>query len=116
MIRTLDRLLRDQAAVLAAYRHDTGHDTVAALPRPGGLTAVTAYGRVSQIIAADPTYGPHLLVIRQQWTGDPPTPTDATTDETRCYPTPNHAVTDYAANDLVRLAVAHSCLLAERLA
>jgi hypothetical protein len=116
MIRSIDRLHQDQAAVLAAYRNDTNRDTVASLPRPGGVTAVTVYARVSQVIASDETYGPHLLVIRQQWANTPPAPTDATADETRCYPTPNHAVTDYEVNELVRLVVAHSCLLAERLA
>lgn len=117
MLRTLDRLQQDQAAILAAYRDDTaGRDTVATLPRPGGTTAVTAYARVSQIVAEDATYGPHLLVVRQQFTGTPPMPSDATTEETRCYPTPNHTVTDYEVGEIVRLAVAHSCLMAERLA
>lgn len=116
MFRTLDRLQQDQAAVMAAYRNDAvGHDTVATLPRPGGTTTVTAYARVAQIVTSDPTYGPHLRVVRQQFTGTPPAATDATTEATRCYPTPNHAVTDYGVDEIIRLAVVHSCLLAERL-
>jgi hypothetical protein len=117
MIRSVERLHQDQAAVLASYRDETaGRDSVAALPRPGGVTAVTVYARVSQVVASDATYGPHLLVVRQGWTGTPPAPSDAATDETRCYPTPNHVVADYEVDEIVRLVVAHSCLLAERLA
>lgn len=117
MLRTLDRLQQDQAALVAAYRTDTAaRDTIAALPRPGGTTAVTAYARVSHIVTSDPTYGPHLRVVRQKFTGTPPSPTDATTEATRCYPTPNHTVSDFEVGELVRLIVAHSCLLAERLA
>ena len=117
MMRSVERLQQDQAAVLASYRDDAaGRDTVASLPRPGGVTAVTVYARVSQVVASDATYGPHLLVVRQGWAGTPPAPSDATADETRCYPTPNHTVTDYEIDEIVRLVVAHSCLMAERLA
>lgn len=117
MLRSIDRLQQDQAKVLASYRDAAaGSDVVAALPRPGGVTAVTVYARVAQVVTSDATHGPHLLVVRQGWTGTPPAPNDASSEVTRCYPTPNHVVTDYAENEVVRLAVAHSGLLAERLA
>lgn len=117
MLRSVERLHQDQISVLASYREAAkGSGSVASLPRPGGVTAVTVYARVAQIVASDATYGPHLLVVRQAWSGTPPVPSDAVEETTRCYPTPNHAVADYVEDEIVRLVVAHSAWLAERLA
>ena len=108
---------RDQAEILTSYRSEQGRPVeVAVLPRPGGATAAVAYGRVSAVVASDPTYGPHLMVVRQVWTGTPPTVADAEGEPIRCYPTPNLAVADYAVGDYVRIAAARGARVAEALA
>ena len=74
MIRTSETLRRDQAEILSSYRQDMMRQgSVAVLPRPGGTTAPGIYGRVSSVVGSDPTYGPHLVVVRQEWSGTPPT-------------------------------------------
>ena len=116
MIRDMDKLLGEQAAILSAYREQrAARVEVAVLPRPGGSIALCIYGRVSAVVGADADYGPHLLVVRQQWSGAPPTVADASESATRCYPTPNRAVSDYAVNEYVRMAVTHGAMVAEKL-
>lgn len=116
MIRDMDKLLGDQAGILSSYREQrAARAEVAVLPRPGGSIALCVYGRVSAVVGVDPDYGPHLLVVRQQWVGTPPTVADASGVATRCYPTPNRAVGDYAVNEYVRMAVAHGAMVAEKL-
>ncbi len=117
MIRSIEQLQRDQAAILASYRDDPANrETIVSLPRPGGVTAIAVYARVSAVIASDPTYGPHLMVVRQKWTGTPPMLVDAPVPESRCYPSPNHAVTAYTVGQVVRLVAAHGAMIAEWLA
>lgn len=117
MIRSLETLQQDQAALMAAYREECApRPAIATLPAAGASTPATAYGRVLAVIASDPDYGPHLLVARQTCAGTPPTLTDAATAPLRCYPTPNHTITDYATNEIIRIAPAHGAIFAERLA
>ena len=78
--------------------------------------ALAVYGRVSSVVSSDPDYGPHLVVVRQKWSGTPPTVSDESSPEVRCYPTPNHTVSDYSVNDYVRIEAAHGAMVAERLA
>jgi len=111
------RLQQDQAAVLASYREQTARQqAVVALSSPPDTWAVTVYARVSAVVASDPIYGPHLVVVRQRWTGTPPVLTAAGAPEARCYPAPDHTVADYTAGEAVRLVVAHRAMIAERLA
>ncbi len=117
MIRSLETLRRDQTEILSSWRAEERiQSEVAQLPRPGGVIAPAIYGRVSSVVTSDPTYGPHLMVMRQQWSGTPPTVSDASTPEVRCYPAPNHTVSDYAVNDYVRITAAHGAMVAETLA
>ena len=117
MIRGLETLRRDQGEILSSWRAESADGgEVALLPRPGGGTAPVVYGRVSSVVTSDGTYGPHLMVVRQQWSGTPPTVSDASTPAVRCYPTPNHTVSDYSVNDYVRIVAAHGAMVAEALA
>ena len=43
--------------------------SVAVLPRPGGSLALAVYGRLAVVVTSDPDYGPHLMVVRQTWSG-----------------------------------------------
>lgn len=116
MWRDLDVLRREQADVLEERRAMVGGGSEAVhYPRPGGATAAVAYGRVMEVIASDPCYGPHLRVVRQVWSGMPPTCSDAAAPVQRCYPSPNHAVSDYVVSEIVRLAATHGAMLAEKL-
>ena len=117
MIRSTETLRRDQAEIMSSFRQETSRSgSVAALPRPGSGLSLVVFGRVSAVVTSDPVYGPHLMVVRQQWSGTPPTVSDSLVPAVRCYPTPNHAVTDYAVNDYVRIAASHGALVAEALA
>ena len=113
----MDTLRRDQAAILSAYRDEqVARESVAILPRPGTMTASALYGRVSSVVTSDPTYGPHLVVVRQDWSGTPPTVSDASGATVRCYPTPNHTVSSYSVNETIRITAARGAMLAEKLA
>lgn len=117
MIRDMDKLLRDQSAILSAYREQRGgRAEVAVLPRPGGSIALAVYGRVCAVVESDPDHSSHLLVVRQRWGGVPPTVSDASDSATRCYPTPNRAVDDYTVDEYVRMVAAHGAMVAEKLA
>ena len=117
MNRSAESLRRDQAEILSSYRGERMRQgEVAVLPRPGGSTAAVAYGRVSAVMTSDPTYGPHLLVIRQVWSGVPPTASDVDGEAMRCYPTPNRAAGAYTVGDYVRIAATRGAMVAETLA
>lgn len=93
-----------------------GGGAVVVLPRPGGSIALAVYGRVAVVVGSDPTYGPHLMVARQVWSGTPRVPSDGTSAQVRCYPGPGHSVNDYEVNDYVRIEAAHGAMVAELLA
>lgn len=117
MIRELDALRRDQTSVLEGYRQERVRpESVALLPRPGGVVAPTVYGRVTEVVVSDPTHGPHMRVIRQRWAGLPPVRSDVAGAVVRCYPTPNRTVADYHEGDFVRVVAARGAMVAEMLA
>jgi len=89
---------------------------VAVMPRPIGLVAPGVYGRVDSVVSSDPDYGPHLVVVRQEWSGTPPTVSDSSALSVRCYPTPNRVVGDYSVDDYVRIIAARGAMVAEALA
>ncbi|HSW44030.1 MAG TPA: hypothetical protein VLM89_00485 [Phycisphaerae bacterium] len=116
MIRGPEALRRDQEGILVAYRNErSGRPDVAVLPRPGVAMATVVYGRVSGVAESDPTYGPHLEVVRQVWSGTPPQVSDAESEVMWCYPTPNRSVSDYAVGDYVRIVAARGAMVAEAL-
>lgn len=117
MIRTPENLRRDQAEILSSYRQQiASQGTAAVLPQPGGIVTPDVYGRVDTVVTSDPDYGPHLVVVRQEWSGTPPTVSDSSAPSVRCYPTPNNVVTDYSVNDYVRIIAARGAMVGEVLA
>ena len=115
-IRSIEQLKRDQAGLLAEYR-----DRLGAGPS-GGAAAMTVsrpalqWGRVTQVVTSDETYGPHLMVQGYLYTGSPPALTQAAAAALRCYPAPGKTVSDYAVNDYVRLTPTGVAAIAERMA
>ena len=114
MGRSLDDLRRDQDAILAAYRAERevapvpdGHGEV------GSAAGGCAFGRVTGIVPSDDTYGPHVLVVRQGWSGTPPVATDAAAAPARCYPLPGRMVGDFSVGDLVRMNHVAGAVLVE---
>ena len=112
-IRSLSRLGEDQAAVLAAYRARNRDGDVR--PAADGAHVVATVGKVTSVVTSDPSYGAHLVVASQEFSGTPPSASDAPKPSLRAYPTPNRVVTDYAVNEYVQLAVARGALLALKL-
>ena len=116
MIRSVETLRRDQEEIMSWFREESAKSgSVAFLPRPGGAIALAVYGRVSSVVTSDEDYGPHLVVVRQQWSGIPPTVSDASAATVRCYPTPNRTVNNYSVDEYVRIATAHGAMVAEKL-
>lgn len=116
MGRDLDELSSDQEAILNAYRAERAGGTTAEM-RAGGFSAggECAFGRVDEIVASDPVNGPHLLVVRQSWSGLPPEPADAAVGPVRCYPVPGRVVSDFSEDDLVHMVYVSGAILVEPL-
>ena len=114
-IRSRDSLRRDQQQLLAEYRRlRAPRDLVVQLPTPGSTTTVFLYGRVDQVVASDPTYGPHLVVAPQDVSGTPPVFSDSTAATVRCYPAPNHVVGDYTVNEKVKILAVRGAFIADK--
>ena len=60
-------------------------------------------GRVSAVVSTDPVLGPHMLIIKQRFSGTPPQPSDTNSSTRVLYPTPSRTVNDYAVNEYVRV-------------
>ena len=114
-VRAREILRRDQAELLLQYRlgRAAGHD-VAQLPGPAVQGMVVVWGRASQVITADPDYGAHLVVAPQGFTGTPPTAGDSGAASMRCYPAPNHTVTDYSVDEYVKVLPARGAFVADK--
>ena len=114
-VRTIDDLRRDQAELLGAYRDQLGGAGAGgaasrALPR-----AALQWGRVTQVVTSDETYGPHLVVQGYTYTGSPPVASASAAATLRCYPAPGKAISDYTVNDYVRLTPTAGAVIAEPL-
>ena len=117
MIRTIERLRQEQSEIMSSYRQElTPPETVAVLPRPGGMSSVGVFGRVVQVIGSDPDYGPHLVVRRQIFNGTPRSAADSPAATVRCYPTPNNTVGDYAVDEYVLIVTTIGAMVAQKLA
>ncbi len=112
-IRTLSRLRADQAALLADYR--ARHEDGGGISGAEEVAAVATMAKVSSVVTSDPTYGAHLVVDAQEFSGTPRVPSAAAKPSLRAYPTPNRVVTDYAVNEYVQLQTARGALLAVKL-
>jgi hypothetical protein len=115
MIRDMEKLRRNQAEVMDSYKEEAERSNQPAmLPRPGNVVSVVTFGRVTEVVSTDTTFGPHLLVVRQQWNGTPPAASDSTMPCVRCYPSPNHTTGDYGVNEYVRISTVHGAKIAEK--
>lgn len=119
-IRTREELRRDQQQLLSEYRRlrsaAPAGSSIGQLPTPGSPLAVLLFGRVSQIVNSDPTYGAHLIVVPQDVSGTPPTFSDSPAAAIRCYPPPNHAVGEYSLNEKVNVLTLRGAFIADKLA
>jgi len=118
VVRRRAELAKLQGRVLESYRRARlGRAESIADGGLAGLIGSAAYGRVTQVVGSDPTYGPHLVAALQRFSGTPPSPADASgAAAIRCYPTPGRSVGQYAVNEMVRLCAAAGAMLAEKLA
>lgn len=118
MTRSIETLCRDQQAILDSYREERDRESHKDAPAVASV-AITgseiAYGRVVEIVADGEDLGPHLVVMRQTWTGTPPVPADAIAPSLRCYPSPNRTVCDFEANQVVRICIMPAVIFAEPL-
>ena len=102
--RTLEKLRRDQAALANELRWlsiRVGEGLPASLasaPAP-----VILWGRVTEVVTSHVEYGPHLMVQPQAFSGVPPTPSDTSGAEVRCYPSPGRVVADYSVAEYVKV-------------
>jgi len=115
-MRSLDKLMRHQADLLAGWRSrvpagGAGGEPAVARPRPNVL-----WGKITAIVTTDPQFGPHLMVQPQVVSGVPPTTAPAAASVMRCFPPPGKVVADYAVGEFVRLVCAAEAIFAERLA
>lgn len=113
-IRGLEELRREQEAVLAAWR-SRGASSSSRMGMSVGMETLALVGKVTSVVASDPTYGAHVVVSAQQFTGAPPSAGAASRPTMRAYPTPNRVVGDYAVNEFVWLATVRGAVLAGKM-
>ncbi len=114
-VRSLDILRREQERLLAQYRaRRRTAEQVVQLPTAGPAAVVTSYGRVTSVVSSDPTYGAHLVVAPQQFTGMPPSISDSSAASLRCYAAPNRTVSDYSVNEYVKVLAAKGAFIADK--
>ena len=104
-IRSREQRKEDAERILAEYLASTqvGGGEVSqepSLPMPTSLL-----GKITQVVTSDATYGPHLVVQPQEYTGAPPTASDSIANTIRTYPTPNHIVGDYAVDEFISIQI-----------
>lgn len=114
-VRFVEGLRRDQAALTDELRRlSAAAGAVAQLPRPGTATTVLLWGQVTSVVSSDETYGPHLMVQPQAFSGVPPTAADTSGAALRCYPSPNRVVGDYSVDEYVKVLTCRGALIADK--
>ncbi len=114
-VRSREQLRRDQHQLLAEYRRlRRQRESVAQLPTHGAVASVVLYGRVTQVVSSDPTFGAHLVVAPQDVSGTPPVFSDSTAASVRCYPAPNHVVGDYTVNEKIKVLTVRGAFIADK--
>ncbi len=108
-IRSREQRQEDAERILDEYRARLSGSAGEDREEPSLAMPSSVLGKITQVVVSDPTYGPHLVVQPQEYTGAPPTASDSIANTIRCYPTPNHVVGDYAVNEFVSIQIlAHS--------
>ena len=104
-IRSRQQRQEDAERILTDYLTGTKGGAGEDEQEPSPAMPASVLGKVTQVVGSDPTYGPHLVVQPQQYTGAPPTTADSIANTIRCYPTPNHVVGDYAVDEYVSIQI-----------
>ena len=104
-IRSREQRQEDAERILAEYRARLSGSAGEDREEPSLAMPTSVLGKITQVVGSDPTYGPHLVVQPQEYTGVPPASADSIANTVRCYPTPNHVVADYAVNDFVAIQI-----------
>jgi hypothetical protein len=100
-IRSREQRKEDAERILEEYRARLSGAAGEDREEPPLAMPSSVLGKIAQVVASDPTYGPHLVAQPQEYTGTPPTTADSIANTVRCYPTPNHVVGDYAVDEFV---------------
>lgn len=107
-VRSIGELKSAQSRMLTAYKTER-HTSAAEVDQQGDAENVNpdiGIGRVDQVVTSDATFGPHLKIALQHFSGAPPVATDASTTLQVFYPSPGKSVNDYAVNERVGLMTA----------
>ena len=104
-IRSREQRKVDAERILAEYRARLRGSAGEDREEPSLAMPTSVLGKITQVVGSDPTYGPHLVVQPQEYTGTPPTTTDSIANTLRCDPTPNNVVADYAVNEFVAIQI-----------
>ncbi len=104
-IRSREQRKEDAERILAEYRARLTGAAGEDREEPSLARPTSVLGKITQVVASDPTYGPHLVVQPQAYTGAPPATADSIANTVRCYPTPNHVVADYAVDEFVSIQI-----------
>jgi len=104
-IRSRKQRKEDAERILAEYRERLSGSAGDEREEPSPAMPTSVLGKITQVVGSDATYGPHLVVQPQEYTGTPPAAADSIANTLRCYPTPNHAVGDYAVNEYVSIQI-----------
>ncbi len=113
-MRTLPQLLDDQDRLLSRWRQSQQiQSESAARSASGSVVSPLQFGKVQSVIPTDPTYGAHLLVLVQTPSGNPPVWQDASRPAIRAYPAPGMSVTEFSADQIVRVYFLNGIIAAE---
>ncbi len=104
-IRSREQRKEDAERILEEYRARRNGSAGEDREEPSQAMPTSVLGKITQVVSSDPTYGPHLVVQPQEYVGVPPAMADSIANTIRCYPTPNHAVADYAVNEFVSIQI-----------
>ncbi len=104
-IRSREQRQEDAERILAEYRARLSSAAGEDREEPSLAMPASVLGKITQVVGSDPTYGPHLVVQPQEYTGTPPSAADSIANTIRCYPTPNHVVADYTVNEFVSIQI-----------
>ncbi len=104
-IRSREQRQEDAERILSEYRASLSGSAGEDREEPSLAMPTSVLGKITLVVASDATYGPHLVVQPQEYTGAPPSASNSIANTLRCYPTPNHVVADYAVNDFVSIQI-----------
>ena len=110
-VRTRDELRRDQQELLEQLR-SSGAPVGSFSGSPPSAGPALRIGQVTEVVTSHATYGPHLVVQPQLFSGRPAVASNSTAPTRRVYPAPNRTVGDYAVDDFVALWIARGAELA----